>query len=150
MQTTSLLHKNASEADYLLTAILIDCCCILLCHLPDFGFKFSFLFIFFQGFIVQLSISLLLQNSFCFGISFNNFQWWISPLVMILLTPHLQQETSYILTSGNQREGHLFAIWLGFLQPVCPRYPRLVFSGLIAQISSLLRIWGQQSKKRRI
>lgn len=109
-----------------------------------------FPFHFFQGFIVQLSMSLLLQNSFCFGISFNNFQWWISPLVMILLTPHLQQETSYILTSGNQREGHLFAIWLGFLQPVCPRYPRLVFSGLIAQISSLLRIWGQQSKKRRI
>lgn len=88
-----------------------------------------FPFYFFQGFIVQLSMSLLLQNSFCFGNSFNNFQWWISPWVMILLTPHLQQETSYILTSGNQREGHLFAIWLGFLQPVCLRYPRLVFLG---------------------
>lgn len=41
---TKMLQKH----DYLQTAFLIDCCCILLCHLPDFGFKFSFLFIFFK------------------------------------------------------------------------------------------------------
>jgi len=73
MQTTSLQHKNALEADYLPTAALIDCGPVLLSHIPVSGLKFSFLSSY-QGFMAKLPMFLLLQNFFCFGISFNHFQ----------------------------------------------------------------------------
>lgn len=82
MQTTSLQHKNVLEADCLLTSDGYSDW-LLLC-VTYLSLDSSFLFFHLFKAVAKLPKLSLLQNSFCFAIRSNHFQWWISLLVVTL------------------------------------------------------------------